>query len=100
MAEVFAQKRRELVDEILDRLTSLISEARHATTMAELDAVTLEIEHLVTHAIRYVRQQTTNTRAMSALILAIDAARAAVADHRRDLQDRRGSLRHLMRSVP
>ena len=90
VSELFARKRRELVDELLDRLTSLIAEAREAKTMADLDAVTREIDHLVTHAIRYTRQRATNTRAMSALILAIDAARTAVADHRRDLTEQRG----------
>src|SRR5215212_4223731 len=91
VSEFFARKRRELVDELLDRLTSLIAEAREAKTPAELDAVTREIDHLVTHAIRYTRQRATNTRAMSALILAIDAARTAVADHRRDLTEQRGT---------
>ena len=100
IGEVFARKRRELVDEVLDRLTSLISEARHAKTLAELDAVTTEIDHLVTHAIRYARQQGTNTRAMSALILAIDAAREAVADHRRDLEGRRSSAGRLVQLFP
>ena len=60
----------------------------------------MEIDHLVTHAIRHTRQQTTNTHAMSALILAIDAARAAVADHRRDLQDRRSSAGRLVQIFP
>lgn len=92
VSEFFARKRRELVDELLDRLTSLISEAREAKTLADLDVVTREIDHIVTHAIRYVRQQTTNTRAMGALILAIDAARTAVADHRRDLMEQRDNL--------
>jgi len=100
MAEVFARKRRELVDEVLDRLTALISEARQAKTLAELDAVTTEIDHLVTHAIRYARQQATNTRAMSALILAIDAAREAVADHRRGLEGRRSSAGRLVQLFP
>src|SRR3954470_22828152 len=100
IAQFFARKRRELVDEVLDRLTSLISEARHAKTLAELDAVTTEIDHLVTHAIRYARQQATNTRAMSALILAIDAARDAVADHRRDLEGRRSSAGRLVQLFP
>ena len=76
----------------MDRLTCLIGEARQAQSLADLDAVTAEIEHLVTHAIRYARQQATNTRAMSALILAIDAARTAVADHRRDLIEPRGHI--------
>src|SRR3954453_5917561 len=100
MAEVFARKRRGLVDEVLDRLTSLISEARQAKTLAELDAVTTEIDHLVTHAIRYARQQATNTRTMSALILAIDAARDAVANHRRGLEDRRSSAGRLVQLFP
>src|SRR5215213_8115245 len=100
MAEVFARKRRELVDEVLDRLTVLISEARQAKTLADLEAIAAEIDHLVTHAIRYARQQATNTRAMGALILAIDSARAAVADHRRDLEGRRSSAGQLVQLFP
>jgi TRAP-type uncharacterized transport system substrate-binding protein len=100
IGEVFARKRRELVDEVLDRLTCLISEAREAKTVGELDAVTAEIDHLVTHAIRYARQAATNTRAMSALMLAIDAARAAVADHRRDLDVRRSPAARLIHLLP
>ena len=100
LSEFFARKRRELVDEVLDRLTSLISEARQAKTLAELDAVTTEIDHFVTHAIRYARQQATNTRTMSALILAIDAARDAVADHRRGLEGRRSSAGRLVQLFP
>src|SRR3954452_526662 len=100
MAEFFARKRRDLVHEVLDPLTSLISESRQAKTLADLDAVTTEIDHLVTHAIRYARQQATNTRAMSALILAIDAARDAVADHRRGLEGRRSSAGRLVQLFP
>src|SRR5215212_11960041 len=100
VSEFFARKRRELVDELLDRLTSLISEARQAKTLADLDAITAEIDHLVIHAIRYARQQATNTRAMGALILAIDSARAAVADHRRDLEGRRSSAGQLVKLFP
>jgi hypothetical protein len=55
---------------------------------------------LVTHAIRYARQQATNTRAVSALILAIDAARDAVADHRRGLEGRRSSAGRLVQLFP
>src|SRR3954470_22440201 len=100
MAEFFARKRRELIDEVLDRLTCLVPEAREAATPADLDRVAEEIDLLVTHAIRYARQQGTNTRAMSALILAIDAARDAVADHRRDLEGRRSSAGRLVQLFP
>ena len=55
-----------------------------------------ELDHLVTHAIRYARRHTTNTRAMSALILAIDfcagrdrrAVRATFSGRRRPLEKR------------
>lgn len=85
IAQFFAHKRRELVDEVLDRLTCILSEARQAKTEADIDALHAELDNLVTHAIRYARRHTTNTRAMSALILAIDSARAAIADRRRDV---------------
>lgn len=85
VAQLFARKRRELVDEVLDRLTCILLDAHKAKTPADLDALTGEIDNLVTHAIRYARHRTTNTRAMGALILAIDSARAAVAERRRDL---------------
>src|SRR3954451_23385365 len=50
ISEAFARKRRELVDEVLDRLIGLISEAREAKTLGELEAMTAEIDHLVTNA--------------------------------------------------
>lgn len=86
VAQLFARKRRELVDEVLDRLTCVLSDAHKAKTPGELDALTEEIDNLITHAIRYARYRTTNTQAFGALILAIDSARAAVAERRRDLR--------------
>lgn len=80
-----AKRRRELVDEVLDRLLCILSEARATTAVRDLDELAVEIDGLVTHAVRYARNRTTDTRTMSALILAIDAARAAIADRRRDL---------------
>src|SRR5215210_3597080 len=85
IAQFFARKRRELVDEVLDRLTCILSEARQAKTAADIDVLHAELDNLVTHSIRYARRRTTNTQAMSALILAIDSARAAIADRRRDI---------------
>jgi TRAP-type uncharacterized transport system substrate-binding protein len=79
------RRRRELVDEILDRLMSLLGEARCATTTAELDGLAQEVDRLVVHAVRYARNRTTDTRTMSALILAIDSARAAIGDRRHDV---------------
>jgi TRAP-type uncharacterized transport system substrate-binding protein len=79
------RKRRALVDVVLDRLMDILAEARESRDPAALDALAMEIDSLVLHAVRYARHRTTDTRTMSALILAIDSARSAVADRRRAL---------------
>ena len=84
------RKRRALVDIVLDRLMDILAEARESTTLAALDERALEIDSLVLHAVRYARLRTTDTRTMSALILAIDSARSAVADRRRALASGNG----------
>jgi TRAP transporter TAXI family solute receptor len=81
-ARLFVRRRRELVDEVLDRLMCVLSEAREATDPAVLDALAVEVDGLVTHAVRYARHRTTGARTTTALILAIDSARAAIADRR------------------
>jgi TRAP transporter TAXI family solute receptor len=83
----FARKRRELIDVLLDRLLKILEQARKATNVGALDDLALELDRLVTLAVKYARNRTTNARAMSALILGIDSARAAIADRRRDILD-------------
>lgn len=85
LVQHFAHKRRELIDDVLNRLLCMLTEARAAKTIEELDALALELDDLVTHAIRHARWRTTTTRTMSALILAIDSTRAALADRRHQL---------------
>lgn len=87
VSQLFARKRRELVDQVLDRLICILTEARGSGSVKELDELALEIDGLVTHAIRHTRRRRTGTRTMSSLMLAIDSARAAIADRRRDLLD-------------
>ena len=87
IGQLFARKRRELVDQVLDRVLCILSEARGAKTVAEVDDLALEIDGLVTHAVRHARKRTTGTKTMGALMLAIDSARAAIADRRRDILD-------------
>jgi TRAP transporter TAXI family solute receptor len=84
-ARLFVRRRRELVDEVLDRLMGILSEVREATDPAVLDALAVEVDGLVTHAVRYARHRTTGTRTTTALILAIDSARAAIADRRQQV---------------
>lgn len=88
VTRLFARKRREIVDQVLDRLLCILSEARDAKTVADLDALALEIDGLVTHAVRHVRRKSTGTRTMSALMMAFESARAAIADRRRDILDK------------
>jgi TRAP transporter TAXI family solute receptor len=87
MFQQFARKRRELIDVLLDRLLKILGEARDATTVAQLNDLAVELERLVVLAVKYARNRTTNARSMSALILGIDSARAAIADRRRDILD-------------
>jgi hypothetical protein len=81
--QLFARRRRELIDEVLDRLLSILNEARSAVDPGQLDELSCEIDALVIKAVRQAHLGATDTRTMSALILAIDAARAAIADQRR-----------------
>lgn len=81
--QLFARRRRERIDEVLDRLLSILNEARSAEDPVRLDALSCEIDALVIKAVRQAHTGATDTRTMSALILAIDAARAAIADQRR-----------------
>jgi hypothetical protein len=87
VAQLFVRKRRELVDQVLDRLLCILSEARESKSVHDLKELSSEIDGLVTHAVRHMRRRTAGTRIMSTLILAIDSARAAIEDRRRDLLD-------------
>jgi hypothetical protein len=87
VAQHFVRKRRELIDVLLDRLLKILGDARNATTVKDLDDLALELDRLVIMAVKYGRNRTTNARSMSALILGIDSARAAISDRRRDMLD-------------
>lgn len=83
--QLFVRKRREITDEVLDRLLCILSEVRSASTLAELDALAREIDNLVTHAIRHTRRRAVSRRVMGALTMAIEATRAALHERRREL---------------
>ena len=82
----FRRRRRERVDEVLERLADVLNEARSARSTAELDAMTGEVDALVTVSLQHAHHRTTAARVMMALMLAIDSARTAVADRRRELR--------------
>ncbi|ACA16500.1 TRAP-type uncharacterized transport system periplasmic component-like protein [Methylobacterium sp. 4-46] len=77
-----AREKRARVDAVLDRLLGILREARTAPDPAALDALAVEIDGLVVDVVGHARAHDTDIRTMSALILAVDAARAAIADCR------------------
>lgn len=85
LGQRLARKRRERVDIVLDRLIDILREARVAETRAALETLALETDGLVADVVRYARERTIDTRTVSALILAVDAVHAAIADARRQL---------------
>ena len=85
LGQRLARKRRERIDGVLDRLLDILAELRTARTAADLDALAREIDSLVADVVRQARERTIDTRMLSALILAIDAAHAALDDARRCL---------------
>ncbi|MET0866686.1 MAG: TAXI family TRAP transporter solute-binding subunit, partial [Pseudorhodoplanes sp.] len=85
LTQMLSRRRKQLVENILDRLLEILGEARDAQDVETLDRLTLEIDGLVTHAIRQARWRATEPVTTSALTLAIDSSRAAIADRRRAL---------------
>lgn len=83
ISNLFAQQKRKAVDDILEELSALLSRARKCPTHQELEAVTILLDEVVRQSIRYTRSGLTNTRTMSAMMLAIDSTRAAIEDRRR-----------------
>jgi hypothetical protein len=81
-AQVLASGRRERVANVLNRLLGILREARMATSPAALDALSVEIDTLVMETISHTQSGATDPTTMSALMLAIDAARAALSDQR------------------
>lgn len=86
VGQFFARRKREAVDEVLEELSGLLAKARICSNSEELEKVTLALDELVRQSIRFTRRGLTNTRTMSALMLAIDSTRAAISDRRRSIQ--------------
>jgi hypothetical protein len=82
LVQLLSRRRKQLVESILDRLLEILSEARAANTVKRLDELTIEVDGLVTHAIRQARWRATDPTSTTALTLAIDSSRAAIADRR------------------
>jgi hypothetical protein len=83
--ERFIRQRREVIDRVLDRLVCILSDARAAKTVSELNELAAEMDGLLAHAVRQARWRTTPSNVTSALIIALEGARAALLERRREL---------------
>ena len=101
VTQLFARKRRELVDQVLDRLLCILSEARGAKAVAS--STSSRSRSTGSSRTRFGMRggARPNTRTMTALLMAIDSARAAIADRRRDLvADAAGRRTRARRAFP
>jgi TRAP-type uncharacterized transport system substrate-binding protein len=85
IGRMFNRRRREIIDEALHRLCRILSEARNAESLQRLSEISTEVDRLVAISVWRARRRTTNARTISALMLAIDAARSAVRERREEL---------------
>ncbi|AIQ92628.1 TAXI family TRAP transporter solute-binding subunit [Methylobacterium oryzae] len=77
-----ASLRRERIDEIMDRLLEIAGQARALCDPAAIEALTVEVDALAMDVVRYAREREPDTRILSAASVAIDTARATIADCR------------------
>ncbi|GEP07897.1 TAXI family TRAP transporter solute-binding subunit [Methylobacterium oxalidis] len=82
-----ARLRRERIDEVMDRLLAIAGEARAMCEPAALRALAVEIDRLAADVVRYAREREPDARTMAAVTIAIDTAKATVADCRNALGD-------------
>ena len=74
--------RRERIDEVTDRLLAIIDEAPTLRDPAAIEALNREIDRLATDVVRYARERAPEMRTMAAVGIAIETAKATVADAR------------------
>ena len=86
----WAGLRRERIDEVTDRLLAIIDEARALSDPAAIEALNIEIDRLATEVVRYARARAPEMRTMAAVGIAIETAKATVADCRNAVAAGRG----------
>ncbi|MDJ1158877.1 TAXI family TRAP transporter solute-binding subunit [Chelatococcus sp. SYSU_G07232] len=89
VASRLARREHAKTDRILERLLAILTEARHARTEEVLERLSLDIDAQTAEAVAYARQHPGHADSVGALSLALEAARAAVAERRDSLANRR-----------
>ncbi|AWB22865.1 C4-dicarboxylate ABC transporter substrate-binding protein [Methylobacterium currus] len=77
-----ASLRRERIDEVTDRLVEITDQARSLRDPAAIAALSVEIDKLAIEVVRDLRRRELDARTMAAVSIAIETARATVADCR------------------
>ena len=72
------RERREHVDEVLERLTSIVQEGQDACDPATRSALTDEIDQLAVDAVADLRERGAHSSTLIAVEIALDAARSSV----------------------
>jgi hypothetical protein len=80
-----ARRRREAIDDVLNRLLRILSDARESKSLDELTKLTLEADQLIATAVKQTRRKTTSTATMSAIMLTVDGVRHSIDDRRHQL---------------
>ncbi|TDR90467.1 TAXI family TRAP transporter solute-binding subunit [Enterovirga rhinocerotis] len=81
----FRRRRREVIDDVLDRLLDILADARKAETTETLDLLTNEVDDLFRTAVEHARDGQADNRTTSAIVLALDGARSAIDERRRKI---------------
>lgn len=82
----FRRQRREVIDDVLDRLLAILAEARTAEEAGRLDGMTGEVDELLRVAVAHARTGAAGSKTTSALMLALEGARSAIDDRRRHIE--------------
>jgi len=77
-----ASLRRERLDEVTDRLLEITDQARALSDPAAIAALSVEIDKLAIEVVRDIRRRELDARTLAAVSIAIETARATVADCR------------------
>ncbi|MGX7705643.1 TAXI family TRAP transporter solute-binding subunit [Methylobacterium sp. Gmos1] len=77
-----ASLRRERIDEVTDRLLEITDQARSLRDPDAIAALSVEIDKLAIEVVRDIRRRELDSRTMAAVSIAIETARATVADCR------------------
>lgn len=93
VASRLSRREHRRADHLLERLLAIIAQARQAATPEALDLMSLELDGIVAQTVTHARQYGGFAHAIGSIGLAIDGARAAIAEQRTTLSRAERGLR-------